>query len=219
MKGCPICIHEEIRLKNEKKFFEEVYKIHGDRYTFEHTKYIDRRHKIDVTCKIHGVFSLNSQIFKDGSSCKKCYHDTMRKSREKFIEESIEKHGNKYDYSNVKYFNTETKVTIICPKHNEFEISPNNHIKGAGCQECAGYKRLTTDDFKKRAIQIHGDKYIYDKSVFVHYSQKIIITCKVHGDFEQISHGHLEGRGCSQCQYSLTTEEFIQKVKEVHGDI
>lgn len=39
---------------------------------------------------------------------------------EKFIENAINIHGNKYDYSKVNYIDTDSKVIIICKIHGEF---------------------------------------------------------------------------------------------------
>lgn len=36
-------------------------------------------------------------------------------TQEEFIKKAKVIHGNKYDYSQVKYINTKTKVLIICP--------------------------------------------------------------------------------------------------------
>lgn len=46
---------------------------------------------------------------------------------QKFINKSIEIHSNKYDYSKVVYKNIDTKVSIICPIHGEFNQTPRNH--------------------------------------------------------------------------------------------
>lgn len=45
-------------------------------------------------------------------------------------------HGDKYDYSKVKYVKNHNKVKIICKKHGEFECSSHNHKKGKGCAKC-----------------------------------------------------------------------------------
>lgn len=60
----------------------------------------------------------------------------MRKTKEDFIREAKEVHGNKYDYSKVEYVNNGTKVCIICPEHGEFWQRPHDHLKGHGCQKC-----------------------------------------------------------------------------------
>jgi len=85
--------------------------------------------------------------------------------------------------------------------------------------------RLTKEEFLKRAKNKHGDKYEYNKSCFTGVNDKVTITCPVHGDFEQIAHSHLSGNGCSKCSFEkihngkiLTTDDFIQKAKNKHGD-
>lgn len=43
-----------------------------------------------------------------------------KKTTEEFIEEAKKVHGDKYDYSKVKYINRNTKVCITCLNHGEF---------------------------------------------------------------------------------------------------
>lgn len=82
-----------------------------------------------------------------------------------------------------------------------------------------------TDQFIERAIGIHGDKYDYSKVEYKKSTEKIIIICSKHGDFEQTPHGHLCGRGCRKCgneQIGLklrsTNNEFIEKAIKIHGE-
>ena len=80
---------------------------------------------------------------------------------QEFIEKAIKVHGNKYDYSKVKYINNYTKVMIVCPKHGNFWISPNHHLRYKGCKIC-GYIKIsnlrskTLYQFIEKAIEIHG---------------------------------------------------------------
>lgn len=53
-----------------------------------------------------------------------------------FIKKSIEKHGEYYDYSHVKYVNNMTPVEIICPRHGAFLQKPVSHMVGNGCRLC-----------------------------------------------------------------------------------
>ena len=59
-----------------------------------------------------------------------------KKTREQFIEDARKVHGDKYDYSKVEYVNCKEKVTLICPEHGDFLITPDNHIRGRGCPIC-----------------------------------------------------------------------------------
>ena len=59
--------------------------------------------------------------------------------------------------------------------------------------------RYTTDSFIKRALEIHGDRYTYNKVEYVNWNKKICITCKEHGDFYKTPAKHLYGQGCPKC--------------------
>jgi len=56
-----------------------------------------------------------------------------------------------------------------------------------------------TDGFIKKARKIHGDKYNYSKAIYTKDNIKLIITCPLHGDFEQLASNHLAGQGCYYC--------------------
>lgn len=141
-----------------------------------------------------------------------------------FIARARNVHGNKYDYSKVKYVNSATKVVIICPIHGEFEQSPLSHLKGRGCRRC--YFVVTTDDFIRKAIKIHGNKYDYSKVNYINPQKKVCITCPEHGDFLQEPRKHLAGFGCIMCGYKSESEKkrqsnewFLEKAKQIHGEL
>lgn len=85
-------------------------------------------------------------------------------------------------------------------------------------------RKSTTDDFIRKAIKIHGDKYDYTESIYFGSDKKISIICKNHGKFSQKANGHLNGKGCSKCgrikankSESLTQEKFLQKSIKIHS--
>lgn len=82
-------------------------------------------------------------------------------------------------------------------------------------------KKLTTEEFIQRAKEIHGDKYDYSKVEYINAHEKICIICPIHGEFWQKPNNHINGYGCSKCKYEdrcLTTENFIEKAKQIHGN-
>lgn len=82
-------------------------------------------------------------------------------------------------------------------------------------------KRLTTEEFIKKAKCVHGDKYDYSITEYKSYHSKVLILCPVHGVFTQKPSHHLDGSGCPLCSHrsvKYTTEEYIEKAKKVHGD-
>lgn len=82
--------------------------------------------------------------------------------------------------------------------------------------------KITLEDFVQKAIEKHGTRYIYDKVKFVNTSTKVEIVCKKHGSFLQEPYTHYQkGQGCPKCfqdRNGLTSEEYIARVKKIHGD-
>lgn len=84
-------------------------------------------------------------------------------------------------------------------------------------------KRLTQEEFIARARKVHGDKYDYSKTIYKGALEKVIITCRKHGDFSQVAFSHLNGCGCSKCNAEnvgnrkrMNQQEFISKASEIH---
>ena len=77
-----------------------------------------------------------------------------------FIAQAKEIHGDKYDYSKVKYDGTDKPVTIICPEHGEFNQRPHHHLEGQGCRACIRQFKLetrTANELKRRNIEFMKD--------------------------------------------------------------
>jgi len=134
-----------------------------------------------------------------------------------FIKRAIEVHKNKYDYSKVKYINLNTKVTIICPIHGDFQQTPSKHLSGQNCPICSGNKKISTNEFIERAKNIHKNKYDYSKSKYVGALKQTIIICPNHGEFKQRCSDHLKGKGCPKCVgKNKTNIEYIEEVNRIH---
>lgn len=80
--------------------------------------------------------------------------------------------------------------------------------------------KLTLDDFIRRARAVHGDKYDYSKVVFKGSHKKVCIVCPTHGEFWQVAKSHWSGIGCAACSgnVKLSTEQFIERAKKIHGN-
>lgn len=136
-------------------------------------------------------------------------------TQEEFIKRSINFHGDKYDYSLVKYINSYTDVKIVCPTHGIFEQPPADHVR-FGCNFCsqklnsdksAKIKRLTTEKFIERSIKIHNEKYDYSLSNYTSTDNNVEIICKIHGIFNQTPHHHLMGCGCPDCYDNVNIKD------------
>lgn len=150
----------------------------------------------------------------------------QRLSTKEFIARAKKTHGEKYDYSKVEYVNQNVKVCIICPEHGEFWQTPNNHLAGKGCPECADLtrrakRRKGVTAFVEESAIKHNKKYDYSKVEYKNNCTKVCIVCPEHGEFWQTPQAHLRGQGCPKCSHRSTkylTEEWIGEAKKVHGD-
>lgn len=142
-QGCPHC--GKIKFITSKKytldkFIEKAKKIYGEKYEYSDIGFIDLNHDVTIKCPLHGFFNKKAKYFLDGHSCPTCARiatvNSIKNTTSKFIEKAKKVHGDKYDYSMVEYVNNKTKVRIICPIHDEFEQTPDDHLQGKGCPKC-----------------------------------------------------------------------------------
>lgn len=81
-------------------------------------------------------------------------------------------------------------------------------------------RKLTKEEFVRRAIEVHGNKYSYDNVVYEKMLSKVEITCTQHGNFYQTPADHLWSHGCPKCKAdkaSCNLDEIKQLFTEVHG--
>lgn len=147
----------------------------------------------------------------------------MKLNKEIFIERSVEKHGNKYDYSKVVYKTNRSQVEIICNTHGSFFQRADVHMdRSSGCKLCSDdSKRGNIDDFIKISNKLHKFKYNYSKSTYTSFNKDLIILCEKHGEFKQTPHNHLSGQGCPFCNggVSYSNMDFINISKKIHNDL
>ena len=211
-----------MRKNNTKKLTKEEFiiraiKIHDIKYDYSLVEYVNYLTKVKIICPIHGEFEKTPIWHIKGSGCRKCYGNDI-KTTEQFILDAKKVHGDRYDYSLVKYVNNKKEVEIICSIHGIFEQSPIVHLKNHGCQKCAGvikgeHLRYTTEEFIKMSNKIHNNKYDYSLANYINIETKIKIICSKHGEFNQISNYHLHGNGCPICCESRG-EYSIRKLLE-----
>lgn len=210
--------------KNE--FIIRAKKIHGQKYDYAVTEYVNSTTKVSIICNAHGVFEQTPKLHMNGCGCPVCGRNNTVKSIKKdtdyFIKQAKKIHGNRYDYSESDYKGAMQHIKIICKKHGPFEQRPNTHIQGSGgCPTCGGTKKKTTEDFINDATKIHGDRYDYKLVQYKNAHGKVNIRCLKHGVFKQSYLTHVTSMGgCPKCAHTKipTTEEFIENSINIHGN-
>ena len=223
------------KIKTEE-YIQRAKAVHGDKYGYELTEYVDRKTFITITCKNHGPIKVNPwSHIKCGSGCIECARDeklrTAPKDTESFIEKSIKIHGDKYDYSKVDYKGYKTPVEIICPIHGSFWMKPFVHLQPTyqrGCPKCGIEKRVkertgNKDEFIAKSNALYNFKYNYDKVEYINRLTPVIITCPIHGDFLQKPNDHLNGHECAKCThphiYGRTRDELLAEFYSIHQNL
>lgn len=87
-------------------------------------------------------------------------------------------------------------------------------------------RRITNEQFIQQAQEAHNGIYTYERCAYTISRNKVTVTCKEHGDFEMLPTNHVSKKsGCPICAVKvrgynqrLTTEEFIERSKKVHGE-
>jgi hypothetical protein len=213
--------------------------VHGNRY--EYVPFTGdqsgNKFKVDIVCRAHGLFkqSISKHIGKEKTKCPECAKiERGAKRRENraatLLNDFIKIHGDKYDYSLVKYVKSDKYLDIICKRHGVFKQTSETHLGGCGCPKCAN--ELTANKklkglpyFLKKAKEIHRERYDYSLANFTTLETPIKIICREHGEFFQSPEKHLLGRGCQKCgarhaasQRKDTTESFTAKACKIHED-
>lgn len=132
-QGCPNCAYERLPQNNPKpkeQLISEFNKIHNNRYKYDLTSYKNKNSRIKIICPTHGELEIDIYTHKNNTGCELCDRFEL------FLKKAKKAHGEKYNYSLTKYYNSSTKITIICPIHNEFEQFPCSHLRGPGCPKC-----------------------------------------------------------------------------------
>ena len=142
-QGCPKCRY----IKSSEKLtisFDKIRnrfnEIHNCKYDYSKVDYKNTKIKVEIICPIHGSFWQVPYEHSKGSGCPKCYSEERNLKNRYTLDQTLllfgKVHKGKYDYGNMDYINSKTKVKITCPKHGIFEQRPNNHILGEGCPKC-----------------------------------------------------------------------------------
>lgn len=200
----------------KEEFISKSRIIHGDKYNYDKSIYINTKTKLIITCPKHGDFLQRPEVhYLDKCGCPSCDR-TNTLGNKKFIEKSKLIHGEKYDYSKVNYEKNNIKVEIICQYHGSYFQQPGAHLRGQGCPDCCGNKKSTTEEFISKSNKKHHNLYDYSLVNYLTKRDKVKIICKDHGVFEQKAYVHLQGHGCPICNNSKLEIYLRNKLKNMN---
>lgn len=177
-----------------EEFIAKARIIHGNKYDYSIVEYKTAKTKVRIICSKHGIFTQTPNGHLNGWGCRQCGFDTMadkqRRTKAQFVEQAQKIHGERYDYSFVDYSNDNTRVTIGCPIHGKFEMSPTNHLFGKqGCRSCNMSASIQQEEWldklgvdvacRNKKVVMHDGTYILADAV----DQKRKIIYEYWGDY------------------------------------
>lgn len=181
---CPNCTIKQLNQRKTTEYFINKSKsIHGDKYNYDKVIYTTSSGYVIITCPKHGDFKQRASSHTNGNGCYDCHRESLLNNN--FVEDARKIHGDKYDYSKVKYLGNKRKVEIICPKHGSFWVKPNAHVtKKCGCPRCIqSYGELLISNLLKDngikfipEYKINGYRYRFD-----FYLPELKIFIEFHG--------------------------------------
>jgi very-short-patch-repair endonuclease len=139
------CIKCSIEQRSEKRrsndFIKKSKSKFGDKFDYERVIYINNSTNVNIECNEHGLIQIIPTVhLKSNTGCSKCSVETTKEKQKLNIDDILgrfyEKHGDRYNYSNINYINYNSKIEIICNEHGSFYQSPKRHLNGSGCPRC-----------------------------------------------------------------------------------
>lgn len=196
------CPEKNTPKKDTYQFIENCKKIWGDKYDYSLVEYSGALNKVKII--FEGIiFEQVAVSHISGQAPEK------HLNQESFIRKCIEKHGNRYDYSLVKFVSG--KIAVMIGYNGTFYLQkPYHHLSGKRPENISLSVRKTTRKFIIESNLVHDYKYNYDKTDYVKNNIKVIITCPIHGDFLQNPLSHIQGCGCSNCNESKGEREVAK---------
>ena len=134
---------------SKEAFISRANILHNNTYSYHLVNYVNTMTKVNIVCKIHGTFDQTPSMHLSGQKCPQCALIQRSKKRSLgrlvFIQKAITVHKDMYNYSNVAYVNSRTKVAITCNRcGTTFKQNPDDHLQGHGCSNCSkSYLNIT----------------------------------------------------------------------------
>ena len=158
----------------------------------------------------------------------------IKMNAEIFIKRAKELHKNEvgvpaYEYGKTTYTKSSCKTIITCPKHGDYQQTPNAHLSGHGCKKCATVENTknstkTLNQFIERCEKRHPGLVDYSKTTYINCKVPVTFICKKCRSEYLRDPSHMlggRGHGCKVCNGGVkdTKDSFIDKARKTHGDL
>lgn len=165
--GCPECFKEKNangnnRRLTEEEFAEKAKKVHGNKYDYSKSGFINTRKKVTIICPKHGEFRPTANLFLRGSECPFCKQSKL----EKHVADILYENGIEFEREKtfewlknkislrLDFFLPDKKIAIECQGRQHFV--ENGYFSHDSLQS-----RIENDAKKRELCEQHGIKLLY----------------------------------------------------------
>ncbi len=164
--GCTFCNY---KITNSD-FIEKSKKIHGDKYLYDKTNYINYKSYVTVGCKKHGYYSQLARVHLSGFGCPKCTESRGESAIYNYLSDKKIEFKRQYKFDNC-FYKYKLPFDFYLPSYN-FCIEYNGYqhyhpVKFFGGEE-SFKEQILKDQIKKDFCSKNKIKFIiikYDDNI------------------------------------------------------
>lgn len=130
-KGCPACgrLASSIsHLHNNNIFIDKALKIHGNRFVYC-SQYVNQHTKIEIRCKIHGIFFQKPKYHLQGNGCPICKESKGEREVRNFLIKNKITYESQYSFSDCKNMNKLSFDFYLPAKNICIEFDGRQHFE------------------------------------------------------------------------------------------
>jgi hypothetical protein len=216
---------------SEKKWLAFVASYKGP-FDLSRSIYRGLNNPTEFGCPIHGWGTMAAKYIMAGKGCVRCYREGLsrkpRLTQKKVLARFRETHGNRYDYTFVRYQGQQSPVQIECSRHGSFWQKPEFHWGGAGCPACyhedvrGASQRLSQEQFLFRASRAQPNHIDLSQAHYVNSQSPVLASCTKHETaFQASPRALMAGENpCPRCNHMKSAPEqqiadFLSKLTTV----
>lgn len=206
-----------------KIWLEHFRNVHGYKYDYSNSHLVHHQTKVEILClTCEKSFMQTPSSHRAGNGCPFCGKKStdLKNSltHEEFVQKAIQKHGDRFDYSNSLYVSRKKNIIITCKKCNYTTNKPAYmHLRNRGCSNCLQCKRMTHEEFCKRISDKHGAGRFSYVTEYISKANNVTYNClKCSKTITQLAEYHLEC-GCLYCNGSKHDIYFVDRLIDRYG--
>ena len=139
-RGCPDCGGS--KKKTIEKFVLNANEVHGNKYDYSKSEYVNSHSNLTIICPVHGEFAQSPTAHLSGQGCHYCGNEQrLERNREKSLDEVKRKiivaSEGVVSLVENSFISINNEAEFSCSKHGKFERNVNSALySGRPCLPC-----------------------------------------------------------------------------------